>query len=168
MRWCMYTASLLLARPSPTATAASVAPSTALGFPELVHLGHPLLELDILALLVAVSLVLQQRESACQSIRIQCWCCRPVSCSLAGRLGCHSYLTLPRQVVCLVPTPVEGDQKVGAAVSVCHGELRIAHLLAGRSCCRPSALAALSIAVFLGAIRRGVSDVSSSAILYCN
>lgn len=41
-------------RPTP-----SVTPRTVLGFPELIHLGHPLLELDVLAFLVAVSLVLQ-------------------------------------------------------------------------------------------------------------
>lgn len=35
-----------------------VAPRTALGRPELVHLGHPLLELDILTFLIAVPLLL--------------------------------------------------------------------------------------------------------------
>lgn len=40
-----------------------VAPRAALGLPELVHLGHPLLELDVLALLVAVSLVLRHTAS---------------------------------------------------------------------------------------------------------
>lgn len=35
-----------------------VAPRTVLGRPQLVHLGYPLLELDILALLVGVSLLL--------------------------------------------------------------------------------------------------------------
>jgi hypothetical protein len=35
-----------------------VAPLAALGLPQLVHLGHSLLELDVLALFVAMSLVL--------------------------------------------------------------------------------------------------------------
>lgn len=43
-----------------------------------------------------------------------------------------TYLALPGQVVCLEAAPVEGDQEVRAAVSVCQRELRIAHLLAGR------------------------------------
>jgi hypothetical protein len=34
----------------------SVAPRSALGRPKLVHLGHPLLELEVLALLVVVAL----------------------------------------------------------------------------------------------------------------
>lgn len=54
----MYTAKAPLA-----ATLPSVAPRTALGLPELVHLGDALLELDVLALLVGVSLVLRQAGS---------------------------------------------------------------------------------------------------------
>lgn len=48
----------------------SVAASTALGFPQLVHLGDALLELDILALLVAVSLVLRgwSSQPACLAV----------------------------------------------------------------------------------------------------
>lgn len=58
----MYTTSTSLARhsagPSP-----SVAARAVLGRPELVHLCDPLLELDVLAFLVAVSLVLRQTAS---------------------------------------------------------------------------------------------------------
>lgn len=39
-----------------------VASSTAFGFPQLVHLGDSLLELDVLALFVAVSLILVKGE----------------------------------------------------------------------------------------------------------
>jgi hypothetical protein len=54
---------------------------------------------------------------------------------LSGSVGCGSYLALPRHVEGLEATPIEGNQQVGAAVSVLHGELRIAHLLAGRPYC---------------------------------
>lgn len=58
----MYTASISPAR-HPASTRRSVAASAALGRPELVHLGNALLELDVLALFVAVSLVLRQAAS---------------------------------------------------------------------------------------------------------
>jgi hypothetical protein len=45
-----------------------------------------------------------------------------------------SYLALPRQVVRLVPAPIQRDQEVGAAVTVGKRELGVAHLLAGRLC----------------------------------
>ena len=51
---------------------------------------------------------------------------------LAGHAQLTAYLTLPRQKVGIHATPVERDQQVGAAVAVGHGELRGAHLLAGR------------------------------------
>lgn len=51
--------------------------------------------------------------------------------------GPQTYLTLPGQEVRIGPAPVEGDQEVGAAVPVLYGELRIAHLVAGRLC-RPT------------------------------
>jgi hypothetical protein len=43
-----------------------------------------------------------------------------------------SYLALPGHVVGLEPAAIEGNQQVGAAVSVLHGDFGIAHLLAGR------------------------------------
>lgn len=45
-----------------------IAPRTALGRSELVHLGHPLLELDILTFLVAVPLLLYLYVSVCPLI----------------------------------------------------------------------------------------------------
>lgn len=45
-----------------------IAPRTALGRPELVHLGHPLLELDVLTFLVAVPLLLYVYVSVCLTI----------------------------------------------------------------------------------------------------
>jgi hypothetical protein len=54
----MYTTNSCLAR-HPAALSFSVAARAALGRPELVHLCDPLLELDVLAFLVAVSLVLR-------------------------------------------------------------------------------------------------------------
>lgn len=43
-----------------------------------------------------------------------------------------TYLALPWQVVRVLPASVEGDQEVGAVVSVCQREHGITHLLAGR------------------------------------
>jgi hypothetical protein len=48
-----------------------VASLTALGVPQLVHLGHSLLELDVLTLLVAVSLVLRGIPVNRQQLRTQ-------------------------------------------------------------------------------------------------
>lgn len=99
---CMvWSCAMYKARPSQGAViffGPSVASGTALGLSQLVHLGHALLELHVLAFLVAVPLL----------------------------------LTLPGQEVRIGPAPVEGDQEVGAAVPVLYGELRIAHLVAGR------------------------------------
>ena len=127
-----------------------VTPGTALGLPQLIHLGHPLLELVVLAFLVAVPLLLQWTVSRVRA-QISCPHCssesrprppRRIAIQLGratqegrgGELRVSTYLTLPGQVVRVGPAPVEGDQEVGAVVPVCHGELRIAHLLAGRLC----------------------------------
>lgn len=45
-----------------------IAPRTTLGRSELVHLGHPLLELDVLTFLVAVPLLLYLYVSVCPLI----------------------------------------------------------------------------------------------------
>lgn len=42
-----------------------------------------------------------------------------------------AHLALPWQVVCLEAAPVEGDEEVGAAVTVGQRDLCVAHLLAG-------------------------------------
>jgi hypothetical protein len=85
-----------------------------------------------LALLVAVSLVLRHTASVG---RVPSTAVLAVASPLLGSARRCSYLALPRHVECLEATPIEGNQQVGAAVSVLHGELRIAHLLAGRPCC---------------------------------
>jgi hypothetical protein len=50
-----------------------VASSTVLGLAQLVHLGDTLLELDILALLVAVALVLEGVKHGCVSEFMHLW-----------------------------------------------------------------------------------------------
>lgn len=133
--FCMYTASPSCdscARPfvsSPSSTAL-VTPRTSLGLSELVHLGHPLLELDVLALFVAVSLVLWCGQY-CQLPRDESG---SGASRLTGTLGWNPYVALPGKVVCVLTTTVEGDQEVAAAVAVRHGEFGITHLLAGRLC----------------------------------
>lgn len=47
-----------------------------------------------------------------------------------------TYLTLPRQVVRVDAAAVEGDEQVGAAVTVRNGQFGGGHFLAGRACCR--------------------------------
>ena len=131
----IYTARSSPAR-HPPSTRCSVAASTALGRPKLVHLGDTFFELDVLALFVAVSLVLRQAMSVDRvPLRNPFRGFRPPP----GPARHNSYLALPRQIVRLKATAVEGNQQVGAAVSILKGELRSAHLLAGRSCGRLSA-----------------------------
>jgi hypothetical protein len=127
-----------------------VTPRPVLGFPELVHLGHPLLELDVLALFVRMSLVLRLVLVSLSS---------PLS---AGQLGLV-YLALPREVVRLVATPVEGDQEVGAAVAVCHGQLGRRHFLARRFC--ELSLEKLIAGGSERLVRRGVVASDPSAIV---
>lgn len=57
-----------------------IASRTLLGRPELVHLDHPLLELLVLALLVAMSLVLQSKIRSCQQVV-------PPPCRSGGHAG---------------------------------------------------------------------------------
>lgn len=67
-----------------------IAPRTTLGRPELVHLGHPLLELDVLTFLVAVPLLLCLYVSICPSIhgRGVAVSSSPVWAPATGAVGC--------------------------------------------------------------------------------
>jgi len=103
----------------------SVASFAALSFPQFVHLGYPLLELDVLALLVGMSLVLRGLELVPRTWQQD---------SSGGGKAEQAHLTLPWQEIRLVSTPIEGNQEVCTAVSVGHGQLRGRHLLAGRLC----------------------------------
>jgi hypothetical protein len=115
----MHTTNLLALSPLPPQVA-SVAPGTALGFPELVHLGDSLLELDVLALLVAVSLVLRKsRVSLSPLVQNARSIFRRIAAVRPGIRDAKPYLALPRHVVCFEAAPVEGDQKMATAVSVC-------------------------------------------------
>lgn len=133
----------------------SVAPRSILGRPQLVHLGDALFELDVLAFLVGVSLVLRVLLV-----------CRSFVCLVLVVVGPQqwpSYLALPREVVGLVATPVQRDEKVGAAVAVGHGQFGIAHLLASGLCFRLSQPLQLASAFFAGSGRvpGGISTPSS-------
>lgn len=85
-----------------------------------------------------------------------------------GDDGAISYLTLPRQVVCLEATAIERNQQVSAAISVLKWQLRIAHFLAGRPYGGPLACAGVTVRGRKGeigkVIRRGVS-LDSNAIV---
>lgn len=156
LRSDMYTATRRFALFPSHNFMASVAPLAVLGRPELVHLGDSLLELDVLAFLVAVALVLESKG---------------VSSAIAPRARpplwttqLTTYFALPRQKVGIRATPVERDQQVGAAVAVGHGELRSAHLLAGRRCCEKVSKAGRNRGKWY-LVRRGVSGSEPSAMV---
>jgi len=73
------------------------------------------------------------------------------------------YLALPWQVVCLVATPVERHQEMGAAVSVGQRELGRRHFLARRLC---FGIVSRNRGRGRGVIvRRGVSELVPSAMV---
>lgn len=112
---------------------------TALRFSQLVHLGDSLLELDVLAFLVTVSLVL---AIPCVSVLSSLTSPQRARCSHRRIARRETYRALPRSVPRILPALVEGDQEVGAAVSVGEREAGFAHLLAGRFCGGKSAIEA--------------------------
>lgn len=79
-----------------------VTPRSVLRRPDLVHLSHALLELVVLALLVAVSFILSSLQQADLG-HVE----RPLT-----------YHTLPRQIKFVVPTLVQRYEEMGAAISV--------------------------------------------------
>ena len=82
----------------------SIASCPTLCSPQLIHLGHPLLELDILAFLIRMPLILQQTESA--------------SAGLLDGAGVAANLAFPREVEFFESAAVERNEEMGAAVSV--------------------------------------------------
>ena len=105
-----------------------VAPGTTLRSTELFHLSNALLELLVLALLVAMSLVLWGRKEYGISY-IYC----EINKVPSKRSGCETYLALPGKVVLLLSATVQWNQKVCARVAVLKGKAGIRHFLAGGS-----------------------------------
>lgn len=87
----------------------SVATGAALGRPELVHLGHALLEFVVLALLVGMSLILSEKHRKLAGCCVKCGA--KTTLKRPGARG-RSYLALPRKVVFGLPAPVQRDQEV--------------------------------------------------------
>jgi hypothetical protein len=112
-------------------TNALVASRAVLCVSQLVHLCDPLLELLILALLIAVSLCLQSPTVS------------PNYHHFSSKV--LTYLTLPREVELFVPTAIQRYKEVCTAISVCKREFCIGHCLPGCSCSK--ALARIPIAL---------------------
>ena len=113
----------------------SIAPGTVLGSPQLVHLGHTLLELFVLALFVAVSLVLLIKEKG-KKVIVLVKCANGFCRGKERRVdhgGVTSYLALPRQVILCLSAPVQRDEQVGTRVPVLDRQASVRHLLVGGS-----------------------------------
>lgn len=110
---CCFPA-VLTAQTQITKSTSLVAASAVLGGTELVHLGHTLLELLVLALLIGVSLILYQSEKMAFVSDIlpyaSIWAKWRPSESRSSRR--HAYLALPGKVVFGLPAAVQWDEKV--------------------------------------------------------
>lgn len=95
---------------------ALVTPLPTLRRPQLIHLRNPLLELLVLAFLIAVSLCLPIYQPLLNP-NPDPFPPDPYPSSKSV-IGNGAYLTLPRQIILLVPTPVQRDKQVRTAIAV--------------------------------------------------
>lgn len=85
--------------------AALVAPSSAFGSADFIHLCNSLLEFFVLTFLVTVSLLLQHRYVLAEVER--------------QSLLFEAHLAFPREIIFVISASVQRYEEVGAAISIC-------------------------------------------------